>query len=298
MVDYKQQDKVNNELRKGEIIFANHKLEFLRFFESHKRLCDEIAGLKYHTLTDTTKLLIDRSNFDFGIKKLNSFIIDYLHYIEEEPKRNHVEGEFKQLEEEFINDINYHNYIKKKEDLSSLQDMDFNKRYVYYLMKAFDISYLMSKYLQKSLNLASREVVKNIQFINYDGFFNNLSIYREEVANNLSNFKYETLFDHFKKIIGYFYTYRYLITNREQKHIDTLLKLIHKYIINGDTARTILKMKESGELSNSFKSDIRSDLIILRDAFNKVYYLCNYSLSMKNILPKTKTDILIDNTLI
>lgn len=301
MVKYDNKEAFLSDAKKGEIVFANHKLEFLRFFESHKKLCDEIAGLKYFNVSnfgEVNKILISRENFIVGIRKLNSFIIDYLHYIEDKGEVDEVLNRFETLENDFINDEVYNSFVKKKDNLSNEQEINFSKKYINYLVKAFDISYLMSKYLQKSLNIASREIVKNIQFVNYDGFFNNLSVYREEVANELSNLQYENIFDNFKKLMGYFYTYRYLISNREQIHIRDLLRLIHNYITLDETIRVIIKIKDDVEFSISMKQELRNEFIVLRNAFNKIYYLCNYSLSMKNILPKSKTDVLVDNTLI
>ena len=32
--------------KRGVVSYANHKLEFLTFFEDHKKICDEISGLR------------------------------------------------------------------------------------------------------------------------------------------------------------------------------------------------------------------------------------------------------------
>lgn len=289
-----------NSLRKGEIIHTNHKLEFLRFFKGHKKLCDEISGLKYHIVSNLSgeKILIDKFTFGFAIKKLNSFIIDYIHYIEEDVKSSHILKDFEKLEFDFDNDVEYHSFIKKGKDLSVGNQISFNKKYIYYLRRTFDVSYLMSQYLQNSLNIASREIIKNIQFVDYDGFFNNLSQYREEVANDLSNFKFGTLFDNYKKLMGYFYTYRYLVNKREQKHILDLLNIIYDYLSLEDVIKFIILVNTSDDINSSRVKDMRYELIMIRNAFNKIYYLCNYSLSLKNILPKSNKDVLVDNTLI
>ncbi|GAG22941.1 unnamed protein product, partial [marine sediment metagenome] len=245
------------------------------------------------------KFFIDKYSFDYALKKLNAFIIDYLHYIDETGRVEEINRDFNKLEQQFNNDTNYHSYVHiGKGNLNISQEIQFNKKYISYIYKAFDLSFLMSNYLQKSLNLTSREIIKNIQFVNYDGFFQNLSHYRDEMSNNLSNLKYENLYEHFKKILGYYYTYRYLIIKEYQNDISSLLKLIYQYIIDDKIIRNIIRIKENAELTPTFKQDIRKDFVVLRNAFNKIYYLCNYSLSMKNILPKNKSDILVDNTLI
>lgn len=293
-------DDVSLSLRKGEIIHTNHKLEFLRFFAGHKRLCDEISGLKYHKVNSLSdkKILIGKHNFILAIKKLNSFIIDYIHYIEVGAKSSHIEKDFEKLEFEFTNDDEYHGFVKKGDSLSVTNQILVNKKYIYYLRRTFDVSYLMSQYLQNSLNIASREIIKNIQFVDYDGFFNNLSVYRDEVANDLSNLKFSTLFDNYKKLMGYFYTYKYLINKREQKHIVDLLDIIYDYLVLDDVIKFIILVNTEGDINLTRIKDMRDEFIIIRNAFNKIYYLCNYSLSLKNILPKSNKDVLVDNTLI
>jgi hypothetical protein len=301
MANNKYEDSVSNSLKKGEIIHTNHKLEFLRFFKSHKRLCDEISGLKHHKISnlDNKLILIDRVTFIYAVRKLNSFIIDYLHYVGESVKRDHVMSEFYKLESDFDGDGEYQGFVKKWDNLSVGKNILFNKKYIYYLKRTFDVSYLMSQYLQNSLNIASREIVKNIQFVDYDGFFNNLSVYREEVANDLSNLKFETLYSNYKKLMGYFYTYRYLINKREQNHILGLLNLIYDYIILDNVVKYIILVNTGGsDISPSKVKDMCMELIIIRNSFNKIYFLCNFSLSLKNILPKSKKEVLVDNTLI
>ncbi len=293
-------DVGDTSLRRGEIIYTDHRLEFLRFFKDHKNLCDEISGLKYHGVNNLTKekILIGKSNFILAIKKLNSFIIDYNHYIEEDAKSNHIKREFEKLEFDFIDDEEYDGFIKKGDGLSVGNQILFNKKYIYYLRRTFDIFYLMSQYLQNSLNIASREIIKNLQFVDNDGFFNNLSVYRNEVANDLSNLKFSTLFDNYKKLMGYFYTYRYLINKREQIHIMGLLDVIYDYLVLEDVIKFIILVKDDSDINLTRVKNMREEFIIVRNAFNKIYYLCNYSLSLKNILPKSNKDVLVDNTLI
>lgn len=290
----------NYSLKKGEVIHSNYRLEFLRFFRNHKILCDEISGLKSIIINKETKekVLITKSNFIFGINKLNSFIIDNKHYITEYSKRIYIEKEFEKLEFEFINDKEYNNYIKKGNDLTITNQIIFNKKYIYYLRKSLDVFHIMSMYLQNSLNIASREIIKNIKFVDNEGFFNNLSIYRDEISNDLGNIKFSTLFDNYKKLMGYFYTYRYLINKNWQKHIIKLLDNLYNYIVLEDVIKYIIQLNTRGDISISKTDIMREEFINIRKSFNMIYFLCNYNLCIKNILPKSKKEILVDNTLI
>ena len=301
MINYKDKENFLTSATTGETVYSNHKLEFLRFFESHQRLCDEISGLKYHTITninDQKRILITKTNFDYAIRKLNSFIIDYIHYISEQHKIDQITNAFERLENQYITDVEYHNFVRRKDNLSVTQEILFNKIYLKYLIRVFDISFLMSKYLQNSLNIASKEIIKDVKFVNYDGFFNNLSIYRDEVSNDLSNLKFDTFLDHYKKLLGYFYTYRHLIPVDDQKDISELLMLVFEYITCDNVIKMMIKVRERAELTNTTRQEQRIKFQNIRKAFNKAYSLCNSSLSRRNILPKTNHEVLFDNTLI
>ena len=291
----------NKELKSGEIEFAQHNLEFQRFYEKHKRLCDEMSGLKIRTVGEVAgpdRMIITRVNFSYAIKRLNVFIIDNLHYIGNHITRKNMEDNIQEIETDFLNNEEYQNYIRKADNLTNTAEMQFNIMYLDYLKKCFELAYEIGFALQSSVSISSREVVKTIAYVDYKGFFYNLSAYRDEMADNISNITYSELQDHYKKIMGYFYTYRYLITQREQRHIMDLLDLIYAYITNPEVTKIIMKLKSDGEKTKTFTEETKRKLQRIKLAFNKIYFLCNWSLSMKNILPKSSTRTLIDKTLI
>jgi len=286
--------------KKGEIVFTNHNHEFFRFFDKHKRFCDEISGLKYHsvsTLEDSERIIVGKDNFILAIRSLDSFITEFICYVYESAKYDLIRNSFDDLQSEFVNDVIYDGFIKKKNNLSMSQDILFTKKYLYYLRKCFEVSYLLSKCLQNSLNISTREIVKNLQFVNYDSFFNNLSSYKEEVALVLANSSFGNLFDTFKKIIGFFYTYRYLVALREQKHILFLFDNIFDYMVDEGNIRALLKFRDNG-LGEGDRVRLGKEFLVMRKAFNMCFELINRSLQLKNILPKPNVEVLVDNTLI
>jgi len=233
------------------------------------------------------------------LKELNVFIIDNLHYIGNHITRKNMEDKIQEIETDFLNNEEYQNYIRKADNLTNTAEMQFNI-IVFRLLEENVLSWLMRLVfaLQSSVSISSREVVKTIAYVDYKGFFYNLSAYRDEMADNISNITYSELQDHYKKIMGYFYTYRYLITQREQRHIMDLLDLIYAYITNPEVTKIIMKLKSDGEKTKTFTEETKRKLQRIKLAFNKIYFLCNWSLSMKNILPKSSTRTLIDKTLI
>lgn len=301
MVNKKKRSEDPDADLKGEVKLANHSLEFFSFYEKHKRLCDEMSGLKIRAVGEATGpdvMIITRDKFHFAIRRLNSFLINYLHNTLEKTTRCRMEELVNNLEEDFINDEEYQNLIKKKDNLNTHQDIEFDKKYLNYLIRAFNISHEIGIELQKTLLPSTKSISSHLKYYDYDGFYKNLNRYRDEMSDDLSNFKYSKILAHLKKLTGYYYTYRYLISKRNQKHIDYLFSILYSYVNNEDVLREVKKLNESEDFTNSFLKDIKNKSWRIKTALNKIYFVCNVSLSSKNILPKPVQKVLLDKTLI
>lgn len=283
--------------KRGEVVHVNHKLEFFRFFNRHKRLCDEVSGLKPFSIGEGKEIIITRSNFIIGIRLLDSFITEFIPYVYIVDKANIIRDRFDKLEYLFINDVDYQNFINKGDNININNDVLFSKKYISYIRECFEISFLLSKFLQNSLNISSREIIKNLSFVSYESFFNNLSVYKEEVASVLSNSNFSNLFICFKKMLGFFYTYRYLVASREQKHIIFLFDRIYDYMILDDNIKLLGKFKDDVMNNDDIKL-LRNDFFIIRRGFNIIFDLIIKSLQFKNILPKSSSEVLVDTSLI
>jgi len=288
----------------GEVKGVNHIMEFARFYDKHRKICDELSGMKIRSVWDVespNKIIISRHNFEYAIKRLNSFVINNLHNIQERNLRDKLTKSIIELQTEFINDQEYSSYTKQELNhieftKSSLKN--YNTRYLYYLLKCFEILDSLGQNLQKSLLITTADISKSIRFYDNKKFFENISDYRDEVSDNLSDLKYVDLVDHFKKITGYFYTYKYLISKKNQANIKKLISILKEYILTEETQDEIIKIKNNTNTSNSFLSEIRLNLLQLQKIFNSIYLCCNISLANKNILPKSSKTILIDKSLI
>lgn len=301
MVNYKNKNKWKSKAKKGEVIFSNHKLEFIRFFNAHKKICDEISGLKYHvigTVHGDERKVITKKNFNVGINKLRSFVTDYFYNIDDKGQGEELNRMIGKLEDSFNNDVVYKSFIAKGDNIGITQEVMFNKLYLKYLLQSFEITYYMSIYLQKSLNLSSKEIIKTVAFVDYDSFFNNLSHYRDETVSVLSNLSYINLYDNFKKILGYYYTYRYLLDIESNNLIKKSIFLLYGYITDENTIKRIIRIKGGGDISKDYLYMVNKDFQIIKDLFNWIYNICNKGLKNKNILPKTKVRLMEDNTLI
>lgn len=296
MVNYKEKRQDLSNIR-----FVNHKHEFNNFFKNHKRFCDEISGVKYSAvgeLDTVKKTLITRNNFDVGIKKTNAYIINNMYLIDDNHKIRIINGRFHKLEIEYLEDTIYHNYVYKENNLSKTQDVDFTARYIRYVIKCFEIASQFNDFLQESINLSGTQIIRKLAFVDYDAFFDNLSIYREEMADNIADLSFTNVFEKYKKLMGYFYSYQYLFSIKNSNQIKQTLGRTLQLITSEESIRIILKLKDNVELTSSFKKESRQKLMTIRNGFNVVLNACNFSLSLRNVLPKSKDEVLYDRTLI
>ena len=99
-----------------EIGFVRHDPEFIQFYCDHENLNVEISGIKeikYSEKGIEKVLLITKNNFWFGIKRLSSFIINYLQYLTDEEASKTL-NILDDLESDFSENQEYSNYAKKE----------------------------------------------------------------------------------------------------------------------------------------------------------------------------------------
>lgn len=284
--------------KRGVVSYANHKLEFLTFFEDHKKICDEISGLRFVGRQED-RVVIGKDNFVLGINRVNAFIFQYSYAIKESAKKKHIRDLFEKLEVKFCDDSEYKSLMSKSlaNNLSNHQRIIFARKYVDYLIECFDILFFVSQTLQRSLNISTLELLKNLKYLDYEGFYNNLNSYREEVANDLGCLDYNNLFSHYKKILGFFYTYRHLLSKQTQSEALFVFGSIHRSLVEDSYFNRVFRGLENN-LSNSDRDVISGELKVYRYWFSCIYEWCNLDLSNKGILPKSEDVVLEDMSLI
>ena len=284
-----------------EVSFSQHIQEFIRFYEKHKALCDEIAGVKTRAIIENGNAIpirITRSNFDYAIKRLGAFIIDCIHYIDEKTTRKSIMAKFEKLEEDFYYNKKYTDFIRREKALNVSEDVEFNKMYFDYVLRCFSLSYDFFKLLQSSLMLSTADVKKSLRFYDVSAFFDNLAKYRDEVSLDLSNIKLKTTFQHLKKVIAYNYTYRIFMNREEIEYIDELIIIVCSYVMNSEFLDFMRRHLLKEVLTSEEIMNIRKKMKFIKDILGTIYILTNESLSERNILPKIEQKTYIDKTLI
>ena len=282
-----------------EVGMSNHSYEFFRFYERHRKHCEQIVGIKPIKKIENNQeqtFYIDKHNFLFAIKKLDSFIIDNIHYVINKNDRLEIEERMKEFEEEFLNDKKYQRYIREPPKQASRELVDYNYKYVNYVIKCFEISHELSQLLQDSLMISTMSTRKKINYWNTKNFFENLSTYRDEITNDLSLFSFKNVIIHFKKILGYHYTYRLMIDQNDLVYIDKILNIVFSYLMLNSTIELIIRANKNN-INKDEIIDIEKKALWIKKMLSKVYILTNKSLSERNILPKVTEKILIDRSL-
>lgn len=292
--------KSNRQLELNEVRFANHIYEFLRFYDKQKLLNDEIAGLKRiaHDVKGVEHTyLIGKDNFSLGIKRLYAFVIDNLQYIGSYLDSKMVLDALEKLENSYYND-------KRYQELAAMptknyeEEVEHTLKYLDYLVKSFRIGNWMCNLLQNSLMVGTRDIKKSVQYFNEREFFEHLSRYRDEVSSEISNFQLVNLFEHFKKIVAYYYTYRILLIKSERVLLDEIVEDCIDMITDRKMAELIIGLKNNHWVDQDDKEKIQEWTVRLRNVFATIYYSTNKELSNRNVLPKVHRKIFMDTSLI
>lgn len=287
--------KVKDSYSSNIVNFSYSNQEYANFYERHKALCDEITGSKLvvfkHLKTQEEKE-ISPINFILGIKRLQAFIINYAHSFDERSKEREIFSLMFKLEENYNNDEEYASYCDNASSLSYEKKARFSKLYYEYLFRCFDIIVKAGGYLQSSMMIGTKNIKKLIEWYDTKPFFDKLGEYREEVSNVISNFVVSDVELHYKKVLGYHYTYRLFVDYKELNQIDKLIKLCNKYIFDEEYIKFVFKAKD-GKVS---KDKLKEENVLLKQALFMIIKLTNKSLSGKNILPKINRKVIFDKT--
>jgi hypothetical protein len=280
---------------KQEVIFANHVREFSRFYKRHKDLCGEMAGVKTFYYDDK-EIKIDKRNFHLAIRRLSAYVIDNIHYVNEQDKFSELILTIRELETRFFDDEQYQEMMLK-DNINIDDNILFTIKYFKYLKECFNLSSIVSKALEKSLMITTRDVRKTIDYYDFNEFYESLASYRDEVSNTISNFMFKDVVKNFKIILAYYYTYKLFMLSSNTERIERWADLLFKYIIHGETISLIIKANKSSVNSDD-RRRIQEDTILIKELLSKIYIETNRELSERNILPKTNKKIYVDKTLV
>jgi hypothetical protein len=280
-----------------EVAFANHIFEFVRFYNNHRLFCDQIAGIKAKQIKNGNEevlFFINESNFLLAIRKLSAFVIDNLHYIKDHDDVVLLQRSIEELEEDFLSNRKFQELISQK-SRGTEEEVFLQKDYFRYLIRCFNIANDLVFLLQNSLMISTSDVKKYVSYHNSTQFFENLSYYREEMSNDISQFNLGDALQHIKKLLGFTYSYKILLKEEEKEVLGRIEGILIDYLLDEETLDNIAQAKKK---NYSDMSKLVKDSKRLRKLTEFCYYYTNKCLSDRNILPKIKRKIFIDKTTI
>lgn len=282
-----------------EVKFKNHLSEFQRFYSNHKSFCDEVTGIKPRSIIEDNQrkeFYITKENFIFAIRKLMAFVIDNLHYVKSVADIRALESSCYVIEDDFLNDAEYQRLAKKTRTPS--EDIILTKKYLEYIVRIYEIGNRLVNLLQSSIMIATSRVSKDIEYHNETNFFDELSRYRTEISDSISNYRFSDTLLQLKKILGYHYTYKILIAQKEQEFTENILQMLIKEILRERNIRLIQKVAERQHLRDEEYLEMNKTHTQIKRVLLKIYYITNKNLSDRKILPKILRKVHVDKTLI
>ena len=282
-----------------EVRYKNHLSEFQRFYLNHKSFCDEIAGNKSRTIFDGNEykdFRITKDTFIYAIRRLYAHVIDNLHYIKNIKDERKLEHAVEELEQEFLKDSEYQRLAQKGENRTSNEEITLTKLYLEYVIRIYNIGNKLNNLLQNSLMIATSSVSKDVEFYTEVNFYDELSKYRTEISDAISNFRFRDTLTQVKKIVGYHYTYKILLDKEDQRFTHKLLELLIKEVLSDEVIRLLRKDIMDEFTTTSDKRKIETTHYNIRKVLLKVYRITNGNLSERKILPKILRKVHIDKT--
>jgi len=280
--------------------WATHEYEFQRFYEAHQKICSNISGVLNVMLhTDDYEyrpIIINKSNFDIAIKNLEIFFHENEQYFTNKLNVRDINIKLNDLEDDYINNNEYHYLVKKVNDLNEQQKIKLESMYLKYMIECFNILEEIVIYLQPTIMINLNNISKKVRYSSEITFYRELSKYRDLMKTGLSSFQYVNMSRSIRVLLSYHYTYRFLMDTKRCTYIDELFSKLLSYMLNTKTLRRIEKLKNTNyeDLTVEQKSKIREHNKWIKKVMYKIYYLTNKALSDRDVLPRAKKKILMD----
>jgi len=282
-----------------EVMYRQHSTEFERVFYRHAKICGEICGLREIQIVEEKEQLnfrIRKGNFIVAYKRISAYFIDLIHYIVEKSLIDEIFFNIEKSEKEFLSDKTYFDLLEKEKTNSLSFDSyrELMKRHLGYVINALKIVDQINDSLKSTILISPKFVYKQIGFREDKYFYDQLAVNRNFVANAIADFRLKKVFQIFKKIMAYYYTYKYILPTDFTDRINKLISLFKDYVLSADVFKILYTYLHDSNLT----AEVYKESKVMTKALLYIYRAVNSGLSYRGILPKTKMKIFIDRTLI
>lgn len=260
--------------------YSNLGYAFMKFQEQYRNLCQEIStGSRRHLLK--------------SFKKADSFIFEYLSFVERKELRDIFTASLKKLEQDISNDDEYTSLCNNSQK-NATQAISFNQKYYVYVIRILKIIGLFGDELSKTFmpNTSARE--KLFKYSNNTSFFEQFTVYKSNTAEKISNFNIKEFKDGFAYFVGFYYAYYLFIDERSRFLCEKIFSNILNIFLSREVLNLIVKRKI--DLSKDNLRILKDLDLKVHEGLNYIFFRCNYSYSLYNILPKVEKKLHIDRT--
>lgn len=260
--------------------YANLAPAFIKFQEQYKNLCQNITVASRHKTLQS-------------FKKANSFFFEYKTYVQNKQLNEYMVSYFDKLKNELLNDTEFvklcNTYNKNINE-----GIRFNQKYYYYLIQILKIVGSFGDELSKTFMPNKTDREKQIKYWNNNAFFEQFTIYKSKVADELSDFDIRRFKKSFTFFLGFYYAYYLFVDEQSRKLCENIFSNVLNIVLNEDNLKLIVS--DYNQLVQSKKDELKTLDLLIHNALNNVFARINYSYSEYNVMPRINKKINIDKT--
>lgn len=260
--------------------FANPLFAFMSFQNQYRNLCQQISTQKMNNLHE-------------AFKKANSFMFEYLAFVETTELRDIFINSLNKIKEDLFNDEEYDSLCKIKLDNTN-KAIIFNQKYYEYLIRILVLIGKFGDELSKTFMPTKTDKEKLFIFKNNNSFFEQFTSYKSKTAEQLSNFSIRNFKESFAYYLGFYYAYYLFIDERSRFLCEKIFSNILNIVLSKEVLTLMIKPKR--EFSTDNHQTLKDLDLKIHEGLNYTFFRCNYSYSLYNILPRVEKKLHIDRT--
>lgn len=260
--------------------FANHNFVFRKFQDQYKNLCQDISKEK-------------RNKIHKSLRRLKSFIFEYLAFISYKDFRFYITDNMKSLNLELNNDKTFTKLCDRANKTPN-EAIVFNQKYYYYLIKIFRLIGIYGDELSRTFMPNKTDREKLFKYSNNNSFFEKFTIYKSETADIIANFTIRKFKVGFAYVLGFYFAYYLFIDEKSRLLCENVFSNILNIILHKDILN--IMVLNYGTLGAEKRELLKDIDYKIHDGISHIFFMCNLSYSQYGVMPKIKQKMLIDKT--
>lgn len=263
------------------LTFVNYTYAFNSFYDQYKELCIKISENS------------DLKSFKDIRKAITTFIYENEYAIDNRKKQLIYERRLYELKKRADQDASLKAAIKK--------DLDYTANKIFYRRKYYEYFIEYLEILGQFVSELSATYMPNtniqrklLKYVNNQMFFEKFTQHKEKVVEALNDFDLRDFTKSYNILVTFYFAYSLFINEQDKSILNKMFSYALTYYLSEDILSLIAKQDPS---SNQI-----SKLSRVEFGLHKVLLFClsvmNQSFSNFDVLPKLRSKVYIDKTLI